>query len=391
MTKSIPALINPAVLSWARSFMGLDLEYAAERAGVDLTQLKEWEAGHSMPSIPQMRKLAKVYQFSISVFYLPEPPDIQYRRPKDRRFLHGYEHEGTPPELLYEFRRAEDRREIALQLLANIGKTPRRFEVEISAQSDPERVAQEFRRTLKVTHDVQTRWRNSRIAFNSWREKLESFDVLVFQSSKVPINAMRGYCIFFDVLPIIGVNRKDSYNARSFTLVHEAAHLMLRTGSLCDIEEVPKALNATDNRIEIFCNSVAGSALVPREDLLHEPSLDTACHYGDKGERAIGQLARIYSVSKEVIVRRLLSLGRISDRFYQAKREQYKKEYAALPRPSSGFVHPVENAMSTAGRPLIGLALENLNREVITTSDFSAYVGLKVKHIEQLMDGFLLA
>ncbi len=91
MAKSFPALINPEMLSWARSLMGLDLYYVAEKAGIGPEYLKQWEDGRSRPTISQLRKVAKLYRFSIAIFYLPQPPDINIPQPKDRRLLPGYE------------------------------------------------------------------------------------------------------------------------------------------------------------------------------------------------------------------------------------------------------------------------------------------------------------
>jgi Zn-dependent peptidase ImmA (M78 family) len=388
MAKSISALINPDVLGWARLFMGFEIDYVAGVSGVDEIQLKRWEAGEAYPTITQLRKLSKVYDFSIAVFYLPKPPTIKSRRPKDRRFLAGFEYPIISPEINREFRRAEDRREIALELLQNIGRSPKLFQAKISLGDDPDQLAERMRRFMRVSYDEQCHWRDPRTAFNSWREKIESHDVLVFQSTDVPLREMRGYSMFFEVLPIVCVNRKDSYNARSFTVLHEVVHLMLRTESLCDIDDSRTGLDKGDRKMEVFCNNVAACVLVPTKHFLHEDQLGIASRRGDEGEKAIRELAKTYSVSREVIVRRMHSLQLVDDEFYQAKRAQYNREY--IPQ-RSGFVPPIVRVLTTIGRPLVGLALENLNRGAITTVDFSELVGIKIKHLDNLRDQFLLA
>ena len=82
------------------------------------------------------------------------------------------------------------------------------------------------------------------------------------------------------------------------------------------------------------------------------------------------------------------SLQLVDDAFYQAKRAQYSREY--LPQ-RSGFVPPIVKVLNTIGRPLVGLALENLNRGAITTADFSEFMGIKIKHLDGLRARFLLA
>ena len=391
MTRSIPALINPNMLSWTRTFMGLDLDYVAEKARIEYDRLVQWEGGSSRPTVAQLRKLAKVYRFSIAVFYLPVPPDLKLPRPKDRRFLPGFEQPVISPELSFEFRWASERREIAIELLANTGATPKRFDAQVSFRNEPERVGESIREILDITYDEQTTWRDSRVAFNAWRDKVERLNILVFQAPDVPLQAMRGYSMLFDALPIIGVNRKDTYNARSFTLLHEMTHLLIRMESLCDMEEEHGGLSGPDKQIEVFCNNVAGCTLVPEQNLLTEDSIVSATDPEDEGENAIKNLARKYSVSREVIVRRMLTLGMVNEGFYRAKHEQYNREYAATHRPSGGFVHPVVEAFSASGKDFVGLVLENFNQGLITTSDVSDILGLKVKHLERLQDSFLMA
>jgi Zn-dependent peptidase ImmA (M78 family) len=95
-------------------------------------------------------------------------------------------------------------------------------------------------------------------------------------------------------------------------------------------------------------------------------------------------------VSREVIVRRMLSLNLIDIRFYQEKRDQYNQEYEKRRTRRKGYPSPIIDALSIMGKSFIGLALENLNRGMITTSDFSEFVGLKIKHLDRLSEHFIL-
>ncbi len=390
MTKSIKALINSQVLSWARAFLGFDLDYVSHKTGFDPHLINNWEAGKESPTISQLRKMADIYRFPIAIFYLPEPPTLLSNRPKDRRFLPGYEIGEITPELSCEFRLAEERREIALELFNNIRVQPKEFGYKASLRSSPEAIAKMIRLLLQVSYQEQSSWKNPRIAFNKWREKLENRDVLVFQGVDVPLEVMRGYSMYFNVLPIIGVNRKDAYNARSFSLLHEFCHLLLRTGSICNIDEKNSGLAAHDVKIESFCNNVAGSVLIPAENLAKEPNLSIACSKGEAGEEAISCLARIYCVSKIAVVKRLHFLKYVDDKFYRDKYNKYLQEFISHKPKSAGFIHPVENLISSAGKKLVGVVLENLNKNYINISDFSSYLGIKIKHLSRLQDHFML-
>jgi Zn-dependent peptidase ImmA (M78 family)/transcriptional regulator with XRE-family HTH domain len=389
MAKAISALINLDILRWARSFMKLDLDYVAEKAGIKPEELNEWEGGKASPTISQLRKIAKVYKFSIAVFYLPKPPNLRIPHPRDRRLLPGFEQWGISPELSFEFRWAGERREIALELIENTGAKPKPLIVQASIQDAPESVGRLLREMLGITYEEQTSWHDARVALNAWRNRVEQLDILVFQAGEVSLRDMRGYSMLFDVLPIIGLNRKDTYNARSFTLLHEMTHLLLRMESLCDLEQDDGDISSTDKSVEVFCNAVAGCTLVPGECLKNEGLIATAIEMGEEGERAIGNLSRKYCVSREVIVRRMLTLELVDERFYRIKRQKYSREYAVIKRSSGGFMHPVGDAFSASGASFVGLVVENLNRGFITTSDFSNFLRLKLKHLAQIQDSFL--
>ena len=74
MSRSVPAIVQPTLLIWAREKSGLQLDAAATKAGIEAATLREWERGEGQPSISQLRKLGEVYKRPIAVFFLAEPP-----------------------------------------------------------------------------------------------------------------------------------------------------------------------------------------------------------------------------------------------------------------------------------------------------------------------------
>lgn len=74
MSRSIPALIKPALLTWARERAGLPLADAAAKVDIELERLQQWEQGTDRPSIAQLRKIGEVYKRPLAVFFLSEPP-----------------------------------------------------------------------------------------------------------------------------------------------------------------------------------------------------------------------------------------------------------------------------------------------------------------------------
>ena len=80
------ALVDGALLKWARESARFDLESAAKKLGVPAQRLDAWERGELRPTMNQLRKLANTYKRPIAVFYLPEPP-TEFQALRDFRVL----------------------------------------------------------------------------------------------------------------------------------------------------------------------------------------------------------------------------------------------------------------------------------------------------------------
>ncbi len=325
MSRSPFAKINRDILRWARETSGLDVDIAAKRIGTGLEQLQDWEEGYSYPTVKQLRKLGKAYMRPIGLFFLPELPE-EPERIKDFRRIPDVPQEEMSPALRFEIRLALERREEALEIATDLGEETRVPEYSIGLRDNAEQVARRIRDTLEITTDMQFGWRTKREAFNSWRSALEKLGVLVFQTGVtrnlivLPKEA-RGFSISDQPFPVIVVNGKDHPAAKCFTLIHEFTHILLHDGGLCDLHN-PFTLRSENDRAEVFCNAVAGSVLVPEDALLGR---DVVRNHGRDpvwSDEEIGELARTFWVSWEVILRRLLIFDRTSREYYQHWREE---------------------------------------------------------------------
>ena len=74
MPRSIPALVKPTLLEWARERSGFSLGEASAKMKIDAALLRAWEDGTDRPSIAQVRKLGEIYRRPLAVFFLPQPP-----------------------------------------------------------------------------------------------------------------------------------------------------------------------------------------------------------------------------------------------------------------------------------------------------------------------------
>ena len=383
MAERVEAAINADLLSWAREEARLGIAQAAKKLCVKPERLGEWERGTKRPTITQLRKIAALYHRPIAVFYLDARPTT-FRPMHDYRRLPGEVAGEESPVLHLQVRRAYERRDVALELLSALGEPPPEFRLAASLGESPETVAARVRAFLNVSLETQGSWKNDREAFNAWRGAFESREVLVFQAVKVAVKEARGFSISETPLPVLIVNRKDSLRGRIFTLFHEFAHVLLRDGGLCDLEEDGQR-DHKDEAIEVFCNAVAAAALVPRSALL-----DHAVIWKHGAGRAAWSdddlliLARAFNVSTEAILRRLLTLGRTTADFYRAKREEFLREVTATQKKKGRGLRPDQETLSTAGRLYVRLVLQGYYHERITSSDLADYLSIRLNHLQKI-------
>ncbi len=357
----------------------MTIEFAAEKAHVKREQLSSWELGSERPSLPQLRKLAKLYRRPLATFYLEAPP-TRFEAMHDFRRLSSKEPpiEGSP-KLALEIRRAFDRRDWALELMENFDERPPEFKATASIEEAVEAVATRLRIAIGVTTEQQTAWTNDHEAFRQWRSLFEKAGILVLQATGIQLNEARGFSISDSPLPVIVVNIKDAPRGRIFTLLHEATHIMLKEGGVCDMHDADE---------EAFCNRVAGAALFPKTELFN--SAVVRAH--KKGEPSwtdeeLRDLSRRFGGSREAALVRLLSLKLTTQHFYDRKHGGFLKIYEQQQKQrqeAEGFAPPHVIALSSAGPLFTSLVIEGLNRDQITASDVSDYLQIRLKHLKNL-------
>lgn len=386
----LKASATGSVLEWARKSAGLTPEDVARKVSAATTPEKilAWESEEDNPTIPQLRKLAEIYKRPLSLFFLPEPPRA-FNPMHDFRRMPGEVANVYSPNLMLELRSAEERRELAIDLFKDLEVEPRHFVLTANLTDIPDQVGAVIRQALQVTVTEQTLSRNRTNSFTFWRRKIEALGVLVFQADRVDLAEMLGFSIADEVLPVIGVNRKNK-RGRVFSVLHEFAHLMLRRSGICDIEE-DVGRPPEEQRVEVFCNAVAAAALLPRQDLLEERLVSgKGPGRHDFTVEELDALGSRYGVSSLVVMRRLLTLNRTTDAYYRAKQTAYRAIYARLDierREQLPEELPRNIPVETVGKlgpEFVRLVLDNYHSQRITLLDASDYLGVKVKHISKI-------
>jgi Zn-dependent peptidase ImmA (M78 family)/DNA-binding XRE family transcriptional regulator len=392
MSDHIEALVKPQMLIWARRRSGLDIEGAAKRVGVKPERLQAWENGDYYPTIKQAIRMAEAYKRPLSLFYLDEPPTDFSVAMTDFRQFPDTASRTLSPGLLWEKRLAEIRRTVMLELAEKQDEGSFLYLNTVSLDDDSEQVAHMIRSRLEIDWMTQRRWREPNEALNGWKEAIERQNVLVFhtshQGSTFEPTEARGFSIAASRFPVIVLNTADSPRARIFTLLHEFTHLLSDAGGICDCWEYTNA-QTTEQRTEVFCNRVAGAILVPASLLLEHELLRKNRQLDEWGDDEIAQLAQDFVASQEVIVRRLLILGQISQSFYERKRAEYDRGYQEFKKKKAeegagGFAPHHRLVLRKNGKPYTRLVLSAYYNKRITLADVSDFLGAKIKDVRKM-------
>lgn len=380
---SLKGIVNPELLAWAREASRLDVETAAQKIGVAPEKLASWEDATAEPTITQLRKLADTYRRAVTFFFLERKPRAAKRLPDFRR-LELSADDVESPELANMIREAQAKRAEALNIFAESEDTPPEFLIALDRRLQPEAAAVSLRAQLGIEFQQQRRWSDEYQALRAWKAAAEARGVMVLQSSGVSIDEMRGCAIAEFPLPVVILNGSDRPLGRIFTLLHELVHLAHRESALCDMrEQVPR--NDEQERIEAYCNHVAGAVLVPAEFLNLEADVRTANAQTVWDNEQLSRYRRQFWASRETVLRRLLILGRTSAQFYRRMRNEFVQQYANQTANTDIIVPVHRRVLMRNGDFLTSLALGAYDAGVLTGSALARVLGTKLEHVPKII------
>ena len=400
--------INPAMLAWAREGAGLEVEEAAARLGFMKTtekasaarRLMALENGERAPTRTQLLELARVYRCPLLSFYLKRPPGRGDRGEDFRRSAGAISRrESSLLDALLRDVRA--RQEMIRSLLEDEEESHELAFVGSASIDDGARaVAASIASTLGFDHRRREERRGDAGAlFMTLRECAESAGVFVLlvgdlgsYHTALGVEVFRGFAISDRVAPFVAINDRDARSARSFTLIHELAHLWLDRPGVSGLP-FPDAPRSPEDRIEQFCNDVAGEFLLPAEGLDAEPAgLDARDEQG--AAEAIRVLAKAWSVSEPMVAYRLKRTGRIATEVYRnlmsgyaARWQEQRKRERERNRERDGAPSAHVIRRSRLGRALLDVVRRTLRDNMLTHTKAAKLLGVKPGAVEPLLRG----
>lgn len=306
------------------------LSYYVEQSNVTLGLLQEsmpdydrFINGNKLPTYSQLEKISKLIKIPVGLLSLEKPVDVNTQRLSFRTHK-SQEITDMSPELRDTIIEMQEKQAfLQNQIDENINLT----NSQITRATDHLIIAEYIRNRLSIPINHLSESKNTPIRY--FRDKISSAGVFIFFNGKIrdnthrPLNSneFRGFSLNSPSAPIIFINQKDSQNAQLFTLIHELVHLFIDNEGISNKDEQS---DYSRTEVEALVNRVAAEILVPKMLFERENTLD------------IEELANKYQVSRYVITRRLLDIGKINQNQYDNMIDSLEVSVSSRRRSTGG-------------------------------------------------------
>lgn len=383
--------IEPKIMRWARETAGMSLHEAAHALGMKgdngRARLAAIEDGTKPPSRPLLLKMAKEYRRPLITFYLAAPPPVGDRG-QDFRTLPGAERFHPDVDALV--RDIKARQGLILSMLEDDDAMPVPFVGSARPGSTARTLALQIAETLGFSLQEFRAAKNVDDAFMYLRTRIESAGVFVLlvgnlgsHHSNIPVALFRGFALSDPIAPIIVINDQDAHVAWAFTAMHELVHLWFGDTGISGTD--------TENKVEQFCNEVAGELLLPAREVL---SIQWNENSRESLLNAISAFADSRRVSRSMVAYKLARLGRLSKEAWEdvsshfaAQWTQAKQREAEKNRAVDGGPNYYVIRRHRVGKALLSLVRRSLDEGNITYTKASRILGVKPRSVEPLLSG----
>lgn len=359
--------LNPAVVRWSLESRGWETAELAEKSGVPEPVIKRIQSERAPIDTGDLKKISECMGHPLTAFLLPKPPEepelVNYGRA-------GASAAKPSKGTLDAVRTSRYWQYAARRLLEEHSENLEPDASRYPVGSDPARAALVEARRLKFEPGSG---RSPKRIYDMLRESIESLNIFVYQLEMDGGDA-GGICLTAQLPATITVDLDDPYEQRIFSLLHGYAHVLLRTNGYCiPAPEIPGREGGKYGKIEGWCNSFAGSVMMPEREFLERASgLEGK---PEDAECAVKKLSSHFAASREAVMSRIAEtnppsrpLGSRNGLPEHGQRTQKPKR-----RRHSGRTL---TCLDKRGRRFVSLVLYSSKRNIITLADAMNYLAL---------------
>lgn len=388
----IYALINKEIIPYILVEKKVKEEYLIRKTKQPEEKIKKWldPIDTTLPTIKQAKELAKHLHIPFAALYMNKQ-DIPIKKipklPNYRTFQGKTDIDDSCLNLAISDVLME--REFFLNESENLGLPITPFSITAPPSDEASEWAKVIRQDFSIDLKQQFKCQSPRKFYLYLRERIEAKGIIVQCFSDVLLEVARGFSIYEHTLPVIGLNANDRPPAKSFSLIHELVHLLKRESSLCN----DMVTSNSAAKEEVFCNAVAGELLVPQKAI--EIKLRTGNYQKPYSLDNIRTMANTFSVSREVIVRRLLNIGIIDQTEYntynnafrqEIEREKAEQKIARQEGNSKGIPRDISReTYDKTSSAVSGLLRYGYGEDFFSKRDIAQHLGIAQKHVDKYL------
>lgn len=224
-----------------------------------------------------------------------------------------------------------DQIEAAGEMLATAADLFPKTQFEVPAglsSSTPSKTAgTAIRDFLGVSEHDQLAARDEFSALRLWADALQRRGVYVSQR-RLDDPTVRAFSRVDASHAVIVVDTSDGAYARTFSLLHEYTHLVLRSGGICDLDD--------HSSIERYCNAVAAAALMPSRMVSDAIGARSFTGVADVDDELLRTLSKELRVSQAALLIRLRELGLISSAHFTEMEDRRSRRRSDQDRTPGG-------------------------------------------------------
>ena len=382
------ALINKETLSYICEQRKVSTIYLQKKTHYKVERIEKWldPSDKLFPTIKQAKKVSSCLHIPFAGLYM-NPQDIPTKKIppiRNMRTINGNDIDDESAlgiamiDLLLE-------RDFFVFITREVGTSLGSYSPPQLSGNDPYYWANKIRSIFGLDLSFQYKCPSARQFYLYLRSRIESLGIFIHCFTDVPVEIVRGIAIYDEKIPIIGINADDRPPGKSFSIIHELVHIFKRESTICN--EMFNSLSSIQE--EIFCNAVAGELLVPGKAL--NIILENEHIVPPFSIEQIGTLAKRFSVSREVIIRRLLDTSRIDSIEYDTFLDEFKVELEQQrieQKDTPGKRIPQNIVRSTFDRTsqaICNALYKGYTEEIYSKKDISRHLGIDQKHIGKFL------
>lgn len=375
------APVTPAVMEWAVGESGYKLAVLAQKLRYSQERLESWIKGSDQPTPAQLRAFAKEVRRPSALFYLPAPPQ-DMSIPTSLRNAPGLRDRELSPSEIRVIRWLKRVQAVLSWLSRERHGNKRGIDLPIAeARTGPGEAASVFREWIDIPVAEQLSWPNARVALEEWRSVLHTRGVAVFQF-QINKDAIRGFSVWDDQLPVAALNTGYTPQARVYTLFHEVGHLLRRSEGACSTFADRKSA-----QLERWCEQFAAAFLLPGDEV-RRVAEEIYVDRGSDDQRydLVRRVATRFNTSVRATAIRLMGLGLADDDLDILVSSRAVSRFEDYPGPSNGGGGrtAAQIRLQHFGGPAIATLLDSVASGHLTPRDVGDYLHLPPRAVAEL-------